>query len=50
MKKFVKRQELLKFNCVCDFCKHGIGADRDAYDEFEKLNHEREKLAMKKGS
>ena len=50
MKKFAKRQELLKFQCACHWCKHGKAPDLEAYDEFEKLNQEREKLAMQRGS
>ena len=49
MKKFAKRQELLKFQCACHWCKHGKAPDLEAYDEFEKLNQEREKLAMQRG-
>ena len=49
MKKFIKRQEVLKFQCACHWCKHGKAPDLEAYDEFEKLNKEREKLAMQRG-
>ena len=50
MKKFAKRQELLKFQCACHWCKHGKAPDLEAYNEFDKLNQEREKLAMQRGS
>ena len=49
MTKFYKRQQLLKFRCLCDFCKHGDNTDIKAYEEFERLNQEREKIALEKG-
>ena len=49
MTKFYKRQQLLKFRCLCDFCKHGENTDIKAYEEFERLNQEREKIALEKG-
>ena len=49
MTKFYKRQQLLKFRCLCDFCKHGDNTDIKAYEEFERLNQERENIALEKG-
>ena len=46
MKKFAKRQEILNFKCVCEFCKQGKESDIDIFEDFEKINQERERIAI----
>ena len=46
MTKLAKRQEILNFKCVCDFCKEDKESDNDIFEDFEKMNQEREKIAI----